>query len=268
VVLAERYRRKMSASVRRMHAEIVAECRRLWTEAPAVDAASDGWLGDKLKSLFESLTTKWRGRYERMAEAVAEWFGTQSKNVSRRQFVQTLKEVGFAVKAIGTASEAEMLARLISRNVDLIKTIHRDHLAQVKELVMDSVAKGRDLAGLEAELKSRYDITDRRARLIAKDQNNKATQDLSGLRAKEAGITRGIWQHMRASVKPRPSHELMDGTEYDLEEGLYDPDEGRNVQPGELIMCNCECRWVIPGVDNEMSGELSLSAEARERLAG
>jgi uncharacterized protein with gpF-like domain len=119
-------------------------------------------------------------------------------------------------------------------------------LSDVKALVIDSVEKGRDLMGLETGLKSRYDITLRRATMIAKDQNNKATQGIAMLKMKDAGIKRAIWRHNSASKHFREEHVEMDGTEFDLEEGCYDPVEGRNIQPGELVNCHCSFRPIIP----------------------
>jgi uncharacterized protein with gpF-like domain len=260
------YERRVMSLVKELQAELLAGVRGIMREAgpPPGDSAwraSDG-LVDRFKSFFGSMIDRWRGRWERMADEVSAWFGSQAGKVSERQFVQALREAGFVVKVGMTDTTASMMERMIKANVDLIKTIPGRHLAEVRDLVDRGVMAGRDLGGLEADLLERYDITARRARVISKDQNNKATQALSRVRAGEAGITRGIWQHMRASTVPRPTHELMDGSEYDLAEGLYDPEEGRKIQPAELVNCNCECRWVIPGVDSGFATKNRLSEAA------
>jgi uncharacterized protein with gpF-like domain len=148
----------------------------------------------------------------------------------------------------------------------LIKTIPATYFDQIHKAVLDSVYKGRDLGTLEEELKRMHKISDNRGRLIAKDQVNKASQDLARADAEDIGVTKGIWQHMRASTKPRPTHELMDGTEFDLAEGCYDPEVDRMIQPGELVLCNCEFKYVIEGIDNSFKYQNKLSKEAMELL--
>jgi uncharacterized protein with gpF-like domain len=222
-------------------------------------------LREELEALFEELGEKWIKRYDLMSNAIATKFIETGSKTNFAQLMAALREVGFTTKISTTAMTKEILRRAIWENVNLIKTIPSEYFRQIEKAVTESVYVGRDLAGLEKNLLERYAITDKRARLIAKDQNNKASQALSRANAEEAGITRGIWQHMRASKVPRPSHELMDGTEFDLREGCYDPDEGRNVMPGELIMCNCGCRWVIPGVESGFAHQNRLSEAAIER---
>ena len=254
--ITKAYERKIMSSVKAMHDELakgVKEILKRWDVSSPIsfvgDAkAVDGVMED-LKRFFSDFSRKWGARLDQMSVVMADWFGSRAKATAKAQFVSALREIGFAVRISPSEAVARALDKLITSNVNLIKTIHADHLAKVKALVEESVYKGRDLAGLERELTSRFGVTARRARMIAKDQNNKASQDLARVQASEAGITRGVWEHMRASVKPRPTHELMDGREFDLEEGLYDPDEGRNVKPGELINCNCEFRLVIPGME-------------------
>jgi SPP1 gp7 family putative phage head morphogenesis protein len=111
---------------------------------------------------------------------------------------------------------------------------------------MRSVARGRDLSYLTDELQKRYGITRRRAALIARDQNNKATSVMQAARQQSLGITQGIWKHSHAGKEPRPSHVKADGKVFELSKGMYL--DGKWVMPGEEI--NCRCTWspVIPGL--------------------
>ncbi|KYF05143.1 phage head morphogenesis protein, partial [Salmonella enterica subsp. enterica serovar Typhimurium] len=77
----------------------------------------------------------------------------------------------------------------ITENVNLIRSIPQQHLTQVETLVMQSVGRGRDLKTLTDELEKRYGITRRRAALIARDQNNKATSVMQSARQRSVGIT-------------------------------------------------------------------------------
>jgi SPP1 gp7 family putative phage head morphogenesis protein len=118
-------------------------------------------------------------------------------------------------------------------------------MADVKALVVRSVEAGRDVGGLEKDLRARYDVTRERARLIAKDQNNKATQDMAKAQCLDNGVRRAIWRHNAASKEPRQEHIAMNGKEFDLQLGCWDPVVGRHVQPGELVLCRCTFRPVL-----------------------
>jgi uncharacterized protein with gpF-like domain len=92
-------------------------------------------------------------------------------------------------------------------------------------------------------------VTKRRAALISRDQNNKATAVITRVRQQELGVAEAIWVHSTAGKTPRPTH-VKAGRErvrYAIAEGWYDPHEKKNVWPGELINCRCVSRAVIPG---------------------
>ena len=85
-------------------------------------------------------------------------------------------------------------------------------------------------------------VTERKAQLIAMDQTNKATQELELAQSRELGIKTGTWVHIPGEKTSRKSHEEMDGKEFDLDEGLFDYEVGKNVKPGELPYCRCTYR--------------------------
>ena len=138
------------------------------------------------------------------------------------------------------------LQATIAENVGLIRSIPEKYFTEVEGLVMRSVARGRDLSYLTDELQKRYGITRRRAALIARDQNNKATSVMQAARQQSLGITQGVWRHSHAGKEPRPSHVKADGKVFELSKGMYL--DGKWVMPGEEI--NCRCTWspVIPGL--------------------
>jgi hypothetical protein len=90
--------------------------------------------------------------------------------------------------------------------------------------------------------------------MIARDQTNKATNNLSRQRLLDYGVTKGIWMHTASGKTYRETHvNDMDGQEYDIREGCFDPDEkvNRYIQPAELVNCYCVCRPVIPQLSEE-----------------
>ena len=90
---------------------------------------------------------------------------------------------------------------------------------------------------------------ERRAELIAKDQVQKATQGFAIENAKAYGATKGEWIHIPGEKSSRITHMEMDGHTFDLDKGLYDPDVGEFVLPGQLIYCMCSFSALWPGTE-------------------
>lgn len=140
----------------------------------------------------------------------------------------------------------DVRAQSIHDNVALIRNIPHEDRLRIERMVRDSIRNKRDLHGLQEELQSIEGIGFRRARIIARDQNNKVTEDITIERNKALGITQGIWMHRGGSKNPRETHMAFNGQIFDLDVGLYDSDVGENVLPSVLINCHCTFKAVIP----------------------
>jgi SPP1 gp7 family putative phage head morphogenesis protein len=105
---------------------------------------------------------------------------------------------------------------------------------------------GRDLGGITAEIDSIHGKMLDRVKLIARDQTNKATNAMTKARYEELGIEKAVWQHNAGGKTFRESHVKMDGEVFVLADGMYDPDEETNIQPGELPFCRCSYRPYLP----------------------
>jgi SPP1 gp7 family putative phage head morphogenesis protein len=110
---------------------------------------------------------------------------------------------------------------------------------------MQSVQNGRDLGTLSKGLQKQFGVSKRRAALIARDQNNKATAVIARTRQQSLGITQAKWRHSHAGKTPRPSHVHADGEVYDIAKGMYL--DGEWVWPGTAINCRCTSQPIIQG---------------------
>jgi uncharacterized protein with gpF-like domain len=99
---------------------------------------------------------------------------------------------------------------------------------------------------LSDQLRIRYGMTKRRAALIARDQNNKATAQLVRVRQKGIGANQAMWVHSHGGKVPRPSHVKAgaDKLIYEIDKGAYL--DGEWVWPGTAINCRCVSKTVIP----------------------
>ena len=190
-----------------------------------------------LQKTVKELALRWLKNFKIGADKLADWHTNAVLNMTDAQLKDTLKDAGFTVKMQITPSMQAAYDAVIAEQVGLITNISVQQSAQIETLVMQSVQAGRDLKTLTDELESRFGITRRRAKLIARDQNNKATQTLTRQRQKDLGITQAIWKHSHAGKVPRPSHVKANGKVYDLDKGMYL--DGKWTFPSFEINCRC-----------------------------
>jgi SPP1 gp7 family putative phage head morphogenesis protein len=219
------------------------------TEAGEAVAASFATPASKLGPVVARLAQQWQKRFDDAAPKLAEYFAKKVNERSAANLKAILKQGGFSVPMTMTPVMRDVLDATIAQNIALIKSIPAQYHTEVQGLVMRSVQTGRDLGTLAGELEKRYGVTKRRAALIARDQNNKATSAMTHARQTSLGITTNVWMHSRAGKEPRPTHVAMNGKTYEISKGMYDPAERRYILPGELINCRCTSRPVIPGFE-------------------
>jgi uncharacterized protein with gpF-like domain len=256
-----KYRGQLDALIDEMQKSIAWWIKAAYRAKPpkmAQDASEDGGAGSfygmsparAMQAAMKDLRKRWERRFDEAAPELARYFATKVKDRADGALTAILKKAGFAIEFKLTATMNDVLQATIAENVSLIRSIAAEHLTEVEGLVMRSVQQGRDLGYLSQELQARYGITKRRAALVSRDQNNKATAAITRVRHTELGIAEAEWKHSGAGKHPRPSHLKADrdGVVYKVSEGWYDPDVGKRIWPGELINCRCVARPIIPGL--------------------
>lgn len=240
-----KYRRRLEGMIDDMQRSVVWWLRAAYRKEEdriAQDASPASNLGKRLGSLFRY----WMRRWQQKMDDYARDFVNESAGATRNGMKQALRDAGFTVRMDGSRVENDVVAALIRENVALIRSIPEQYFTEVTGLVMRSASRGRDVAFLEEELAKRYAITQRRAKLIARDQSNKASQAIQLTESRRLGITEGIWVHVPGKKSSRKTHMQMNGKRFRLDEGLYDSAVGRAVMPAELVACNCTYRPIIP----------------------
>lgn len=238
------YRKQLDAKIQEMQESLV-----FWITARyrSTGLAADATPAQELQKELEKLTGRWSKIFKNLATSLGERFTQKALETSDSVLNSTLHAQGMAVPFTMSAPMRDAYQAVIGENVGLIKSVAQQHLTDVEQIVMRSVARGRDLHTLTNELRTRYNLTRNRAALIARDQNNKATSTLQAARQQNLGIVEGIWKHSHAGKVPRPSHVKADGQRFELAKGMYL--DGKWVMPGEEINCRCTWQPVIPGLD-------------------
>lgn len=242
------YRRRMDAAIKEMQDSLLYWLKANYRSAGLADGlAQDDSPAMIMRKAMRSLSQRWQARLANLADTLGKSFADRALTNSDVSLRNAMETAGASVQFKMTAEMNDAYQAVIGEQVGLIKSIASEHLSEVEGLVMRSVQRGRDLGELTEQLQARYGITKRRAALIARDQNNKATSVMQSARQQALGIKQGIWRHSGGGKTPRHSHVMANGKTFDLAKGMLIDDEW--IMPGEKI--NCRCGWspVIPGLD-------------------
>ena len=133
----------------------------------------------------------------------------------------------------------ELLKKWVSDNVELIKSVPKKSLGEIKTLVYDNYMKGSTTTNIVKEIQKRYGMSKRHARLIARDQTAKLNAAITQYQQRDAGIEKYEWDDSHDS-RVRTSHRNLRGCIFSWDEPpLVDKTRGRRCHPGEDYQCRC-----------------------------
>lgn len=242
-----RYRSDLDKLIAEMNNSV-----RYWVEAdykahpPAIEVAMDALPSQELYKRMQELSKRWIGRFDDMAQKIAERFVQSGKKATDASMMAAFKQAGWTVKFKPTRMMQDAVNATIHENVALIKSIAQHHLLEVEGIVMRGYTKGYDLKSISDELQARYGVTRRRAVLISRDQSNKLRATTEQARRVELGLYEAEWVHSSAGKEPRPSHVKAgkDKARFDIRKGLEL--DGEYLLPGQAINCRCTSRTILP----------------------
>ncbi|WP_168990515.1 phage minor head protein [Aureimonas flava] len=135
----------------------------------------------------------------------------------------------------------DYLETVTDRNVGLIRKLARDTSENVRQAVLNAILQGRTAKQLRGDLTDQFGISQRRAKVIARDQIAKVTSDLNQRRHTQAGITHYVWSTSH-DERVRARHRALDGNEYE-----YGKPTGaeQGLPPGQPIQCRCVGRAIV-----------------------
>lgn len=135
----------------------------------------------------------------------------------------------------------EYLETAATRSAGLIRGLSEGTIQRVQTTVTNAVLNGIPAADLRKKLTEDFNFSDKRAKVIARDQIAKTTSDLNRIRHTQAGLDDYFWRTSK-DERVRPRHQHCDGKQYkygkptDAEEGL---------PPGQPILCRCIAQAIV-----------------------
>lgn len=248
------YRGELDKYIRAMRADIEETLvKQLRIEEPLYVndsmATRDSFV-DNFAATLSGLTDRWNITNTYARSLAVAFVGRVNATTKKRIERSVGKAMGVdlaqmvADERLNTAMDA-----CIRRNVQLIKSIPEYYLDKIQFIIDNETIKGRSATSIIDQIREVYPVTERKARLIARDQSNKANGDLTRARQTAIGIRGYRWRTVGDNAV-RETHRHRNGKVYAwnpadvgkrLESGevMLDPTDEDIGHPGEDIQCRC-----------------------------
>ncbi|MGP5893674.1 phage head morphogenesis protein [Pseudomonas aeruginosa] len=238
------YNAKLQRLVKQVKADISKEIMplvRLLAPEYTQDtvATVDAW-SDLITNAMSFLFAKWQNeRVSAGAQRIASEFVQASVKKSERDMK---KSVGIDVFS-GSKTMQDYLHASAQQNAQLIKSIPAKYLEEVQTLVMGNMRSGMRPGYIEKALQEQFGVTQRRAKMIARDQTSKIQGELNRKQQQGAGFTHFRWLTSHDS-RVRHDHDVFEHRVTKYGKGVYlwsdlPLEKGVPVSPGSPINCRC-----------------------------
>jgi SPP1 gp7 family putative phage head morphogenesis protein len=187
---------------------------------------------------------------ETVAFEVAVKMAKRTNTFHRAEFRRVIsKHLGVDIGAIMTDQGVkEAVLGSVERNVNLIKSIPKEHLERINKVITQGIRTGSNAFDIKKEIHEQFGISKRRSKVIARDQVSKLTNTLSSVRQQDIGVTHYVWRTSK-DERVRPTHAKQEGKRYSWTKSPK-PATG---PPGEDIQCRCssepDLSTVLKGLD-------------------
>lgn len=130
----------------------------------------------------------------------------------------------------------------IKENTSLIQSLPTRLYPELEGIIRRGVMNGQSVKEIKEKLKSRYGVTDYRARVIAQDQTLKLNADLTRYRLQSVGVKKYIWRSVQDN-RVRAEHAEHNGKTYTWETGA------NGKHPGQDVLCRCRAEPIWEELD-------------------
>ena len=177
-------------------------------------------------------------------ETLAQKFAAQTSSANSAQLKrQARAALGIDIATVDKRVPA-LIEHYVAENVSLIESLGNNSMDEVSKMVTRALTSGTRHEELADDIEDRFGISERHARLIARDQIGKLNGQLNAARHQELGIESFIWD-TAGDERVRPEHEALQGQEFTYEDP---PSEGL---PGTPISCRCGATPVFTAILDE-----------------
>lgn len=170
---------------------------------------------------------------------------TQKRISSEKAYKEHSKKIGAKLsEELFTSERGLVTLSLVNEQVELIKSIPLEAAERAQKLALEGLAGGRRADEIAAELRRTTEVTESRAKLIARTETARANTMLNLARATSVGSTHYIWRTSR-DADVRDSHKKMNGKTVAWD----DPptlEDGMTGHAGTFPNCRCYAEPILP----------------------
>lgn len=185
------------------------------------------------------------------ADAIAARMARDVEKTNRNAMnAQFSRVVGIDIFGEDVQGVAPRLRASIQENVELIESIPQQLLTEVQEVVQPALESGMRIETLEKRIRERFEVSNSRAKLIARDQVGKLNGELAQARQEAVGVESYTWWTTQDErVRGRPGGKNPNGMHWQLHGLVFawnDPPitnaDGDRNHPGGDYSCRCQAR--------------------------
>lgn len=272
---AEDYERALRALLRRVRVAwrpVIAALPALIEGAQisrADSARNDIDETQRLKALIaEAAAASERAVTQHEVEALARKFADRTQLYQREQISRQVRRALGVDPIFRDKGLTARVEQFTHENIALVKRIPQRLHGELESMVTRAVAGGvrgaptgpelsaaakKKSRTLAAQIEERFQVSEKHARVIARDQIGKFYAGVNHARQKEMGVSRFIWRTVgdeRVRGNPggkypdaEPSHYDLDGEEFSYDNPPTPPGANEPLLPGEDYQCRC---WAEP----------------------
>lgn len=175
-------------------------------------------------------------------QTVARILGLEAERHTKTFMATAKRALGVDLQAVVRHDDLEEILRTAAtRNAGLITNLGQTAVHRVQQTVTTALLNGTPVSELRKQLAADFAFSDKRAKLIARDQMAKLNADLNRFRHQQAGIERYRWVTSH-DERVRPRHAGLDGQIYAY--GEPTGAEGGSP-PGQPINCRCIAQAIV-----------------------
>lgn len=248
-----RYRAALLEYVRDLRAEakrVLIDALPLLIDERNAGVRVDAW-DDRLARLLDAVTVFGRQRGARAARDLAKR-AEETTAWNRRQFNRAVKAViGVDIFTGADGDALAATARSWAReNAALITNITDKTMTEIEGIAQRAVRSGANPRDVARDIQKRFDVSEARARLIARDQISKLNGQITRERNEALGIDKYVWSTSE-DERVRDSHRVMNGKLCRWDDAsVYSDDGGKTWRnrasiggfeghPGDDYQCRC-----------------------------
>lgn len=133
---------------------------------------------------------------------------------------------------------------LILETAQWAKKLRDETLELYTANTLRAMALGTDIEEVMNQFEGMEEKRKNHAKFTARNQINNFNSIMTKTRAQNAGIRKATWI-TADDERVRPCHEVRDGKEFNLDEGLYSSCDGKTLLPGTDYNCRCTYELII-----------------------